>query len=59
MPSVIAIRSSKPFMACTSRGAIGADCMISESTIGWRIANRIDGNAKKLGFGEVKYRQPI
>ena len=46
-------------MACTSRGAIGADCMISESTIGWRIANRIDGNAKKLGFGEVKYRQPI
>jgi hypothetical protein len=59
MPSVIAIRSSKPFMACTSRVAIGADCMISESTIGWNIANRFDGNAEKLGVSEVIYRQPI
>jgi hypothetical protein len=29
------------------------DCMISESAIGWNIANRIDGNAKKLGVSEV------
>jgi hypothetical protein len=35
------------------------DCMISDSTVGWNIANRIRANAKKLGVSEVIYRQRI
>jgi hypothetical protein len=35
------------------------DCMISDSTIGWNIANRIHANAKKSGVSEVIYWQRI
>jgi hypothetical protein len=32
------------------------DCMISDSTVRWNIANRIRANAKKLRVSEVIYR---